>query len=179
MNPVGPGVVYEVGLTLLDRRVVVVGGGQFAHRRVAGLLEAGARVTVISPELTTALEALAAAAALTWVRRRYEAGDLDGSWYAVAATDDPAVNSTVAEEADRSRVFCARVDDGAVSNPWTPEAARPAGLVAGVPDGGIADGADRGAAGGRTGCVTLVGGGPGDPGLMELTRLRGHLVDAV
>ena len=52
------GAVYPVGLRLLDRRVVVVGGGQVAHRRVAGLLEARAQVTVVSPEVTPALEAL-------------------------------------------------------------------------------------------------------------------------
>ena len=63
-TPVDPasGVVYPVGLRLLDRHVVVVGGGQVAHRRVAGLLEARARVTVVSPEVTPALEALVAAA---------------------------------------------------------------------------------------------------------------------
>src|SRR6185312_12387295 len=83
----GSGTVYPVGLRLLDRRVVVVGGGQVAHRRVAGLLEARARVTVVSPEVTPALEALVGPGSLTWVRRRYEDGDLDGAWYAVAATD--------------------------------------------------------------------------------------------
>jgi uroporphyrin-III C-methyltransferase len=166
-----PGVFYPVGLTLLDRHVVVVGGGQFAHRGVTGLLEARARVTVVSPELTTALEALAEAGAVTWVRRRFEAGDLDDTWYAVAATDDPAVNSAVAEEAERSRVFCARVDDRAASNAWIPAARRPEDVVAGAHDGVFADGAARRVAGGRTGYVALVGGGPGDPGLITV---RGH-----
>ncbi|GAA3164930.1 uroporphyrinogen-III C-methyltransferase [Blastococcus jejuensis] len=165
-----PGVLYPVGLPLLDRRVVVVGGGQVAHRRVAGLLDAGARVTVVSPELTTALEARAAAGAMTWVRRRYEAGDLDGAWYAVAATGDPAVDSAVAAEADRSRLFCARVDDRAESNPWTSPAGRPGDLVA-AEAGGVVGGATRADAGARTGCVVLVGGGPGDPGLITV---RGH-----
>src|SRR3954468_10222264 len=118
-----PGTVYPVGLRLLDRRVVVVGGGQVAHRRVAGLLEAGARVTLVSPEVTPALEALVAPGSLTWVRRRYEPGDLDGAWYAVAATDDRAVNAAVAEEADRARIFFARADDRAASSVSTP--ARP------------------------------------------------------
>ena len=114
----GSGVVYPVGLRLLDRTVVVVGGGQVAHRRVAGLLEARARVTVVSPVVTPALEALVGPGAVTWVGRRYEAGDLDGAWYAVAATDDPAVNAAVAEEAERSRVFCARADDRSASSVW-------------------------------------------------------------
>jgi uroporphyrin-III C-methyltransferase/precorrin-2 dehydrogenase/sirohydrochlorin ferrochelatase len=189
-TPVGPetGVVYPVGLRLLDRRVVVVGGGQVAHRRVAGLLEARARVTVVSPEVTPALEALAAPGSMTWVRRRYEPGDLDGAWYAVAATDDPAVNAAVAEEADRSRIFCARADDRSASSVWTPAVGRHGDLVvgvhgggdpqravgvrdavvAGLTDGSIADRASRTAAGDRPGSVVLVGGGPGDPGLITV-----------
>ena len=189
-TPVGPetGVVYPVGLRLLDRRVVVVGGGQVAHRRVAGLLEARARVTVVSPEVTPALEALVAPGSMTWVRRRYETGDLDGAWYAVAATDDPAVNAAVAEEADRGRIFCARADDRSASSVWTPAVGRHGDLVVGVHGGGdpqravgvrdavvagltegsIADRASRTAAGDRPGSVVLVGGGPGDPGLITV-----------
>jgi uroporphyrin-III C-methyltransferase / precorrin-2 dehydrogenase / sirohydrochlorin ferrochelatase len=80
-----------VGLRLRDRRVVVVGGGQRAHRAVAAVLDAGAAVCVISPVLTPALEALAARGSVTWMRRRYQPGDLVGAWYAVAATGEPAV----------------------------------------------------------------------------------------
>ena len=182
------GVVYPVGLRLLDRRVVVVGGGQVAHRRVAGLLAARARVTVVSPELTPALDALVEPGSLTWVRRRYETGDLDGAWYAVAATDDPSVNAAVAEEADRSRIFCARADDRAASSVWTPAVGRHGELVvgvhgggdpqraigvrdavvAGLTDGTIADRAARTPVVARAGSVVLVGGGPGDPGLITV-----------
>src|SRR3954453_12173383 len=106
-TPVDPasGVVYPVGLRLLGRRVVVVGGGQVAHRRVAGLLDARALVTVVAPEVTPALEALVAPGSVTSLRRRYSPGDLEGAWYAVAATDDREVNAAVAAEADRARVF--------------------------------------------------------------------------
>ncbi|MGY1787012.1 uroporphyrinogen-III C-methyltransferase [Geodermatophilus sp. SYSU D00698] len=184
----GSGVVYPVGLRLLDRRVVVVGGGQVAHRRVAGLLEARARVTVVSPEVTPALEALVAPGSLTWVRRGWRPGDLDGAWYAVAATDDPAVNAAVAEEAERLRVFCARADDRSASSVWTPAVGRQGDLVigvhgggdpqravgvrdavvAGLSDGSIRDRAAREPEGGRAGSVVLVGGGPGDPGLITV-----------
>ncbi|MGY1780926.1 uroporphyrinogen-III C-methyltransferase [Geodermatophilus sp. SYSU D01036] len=189
-TPVDPasGVVYPVGLRLLDRRVVVVGGGQVAHRRVAGLLEARARVTVVSPEVTPALEALVAPGSLTWVRRGWQPGDLDGAWYAVAATDDPAVNAAVAEEAERLRVFCARADDRSASSVWTPAVGRQGDLVvgvhgggdpqravgvrdavvAGLTDGSIRDRAAREPEGGRAGSVVLVGGGPGDPGLITV-----------
>jgi uroporphyrin-III C-methyltransferase len=181
------GVVYPIGLRLLDRLVVVVGGGRVAHRRVAGLLEARARVTVVSPVLTPALEALVAPGAVTWVPRGYEPGDLDGAWYAVAATDDPAVNAAVAAEAEASRIFCARADDRAASSVWTPAVGRLGDLVVGVHGGGdpqraiavrdavvagltegtIRDRAGRTPEGGR-GSVVLVGGGPGDPGLITV-----------
>ena len=128
--------VYPVGLRLRDRRVVVVGGGQVAHRRVAGLLEAGAQVTVVSPEVTPALEALVGPGSLTWIRRRYERGDLDGAWYAVAATDDPDVNAAVTAEADEGRIFCARADDRRGSSVWTPAIGRHDDVVVGVHGGG-------------------------------------------
>ncbi|SDY16519.1 uroporphyrinogen-III C-methyltransferase [Modestobacter sp. DSM 44400] len=183
----GSAAVYPVGLRLGGRRVVVVGGGQVAHRRVAGLLEARAHVTVVSPEVTPALEALVAPGAVTWHPRRYVRGDLAGTWYAVAATDDPAVNAAVAEEAERLRIFCARADDRSASSVWTPAVGRQGDLVvgvhgggdpqravgvrdavlAGLTDGSIADRASR-APTGAPGSVVLVGGGPGDPGLVTV-----------
>jgi uroporphyrin-III C-methyltransferase/precorrin-2 dehydrogenase/sirohydrochlorin ferrochelatase len=192
-TPVDPrtGVVYPIGLRLLGRRVVVVGGGQVAHRRVAGLLEARAEVTLISPEVTPALEALVAPGAVTWLPRRYEPGDLAGAWYAVAATDDREVNAAVAAEAEAARVFCARADDRAASSVWTPAVGRHGDMVigvhgggdpqravgvrdqvlAGLADGSIRDTAGRQPAGGPVGTVVLVGGGPGDP---ELITVRGQ-----
>jgi uroporphyrin-III C-methyltransferase/precorrin-2 dehydrogenase/sirohydrochlorin ferrochelatase len=193
-SPVPPesGVVYPVGLRLLGRRVVVVGGGQVAHRRVAGLLEARAVVTVVAPEVTPALEALVAPGSMTWIPRRYQAGDLDGAWYAVAATDDPAVNAAVAAEAEAARIFCARADDRAASSVWTPAVGRQGDLVvgvhgggdpqravgvrdaviAGLTDGSIADRTSRTSGEVQAGTVVLVGGGPGDPGLITVRGLQ-------
>jgi uroporphyrin-III C-methyltransferase/precorrin-2 dehydrogenase/sirohydrochlorin ferrochelatase len=185
------GGVYPVGLRLAGRRVVVVGGGRVAHRRVAGLLDAQALVTVVSPRLTPALEALVTPGALTWVRRPYRPGDLGEAWYAVAATNDGPVNEAVAREADAARIFCARADDRAASSVWTPAVGRLGDLVigvhgggdplraagvrddvvAGLTDGRIADRAARPSAR-RSGGVVLVGGGPGDPGLITVRGLR-------
>lgn len=183
-----PGAVYPVGLRLHDRRVVVVGGGQFAHRQVAGLLDAGARVTVVTPEATPALEALITPGRVVRVPRAYEPGDLDGAWYAVAATDAPEVNAAVAAEADQARIFCVRADDRSASTAWLPAVGRRHDLVlgvyggadperavgvrdavlAGLEDGRIDDRPLPAATGGRIGPVSLVGGGPGDPGLITV-----------
>jgi uroporphyrin-III C-methyltransferase/precorrin-2 dehydrogenase/sirohydrochlorin ferrochelatase len=189
-TPVDPrlGVVYPVGLRLHGRPATVVGGGRVAHRRVVGLLESGAVVTVVSPEVTPALEALVAPGRLRWVRRGYRPGDLADAWYAVAATDAPEVNAAVADEAEQVRIFCARADDRSASSVWTPAVGRLGDLVvgvhgggdpqratgvrdavmAGLTDGSIADRASRRTGPGGTGGVVLVGGGPGDPGLITV-----------
>jgi uroporphyrin-III C-methyltransferase/precorrin-2 dehydrogenase/sirohydrochlorin ferrochelatase len=102
---------YPVFLVLKGRRAVVVGGGAVAEQKVRGLLDAGARVTVVSPALTWKLEDLAATNAITLVRRPYADGDLDGAFIAIAATDDRSVNAAVWAEADRRGVLLNAVDD--------------------------------------------------------------------
>ncbi|TFV70829.1 uroporphyrinogen-III C-methyltransferase [Blastococcus sp. CT_GayMR20] len=143
---------HPVGLRLHGRRVVVVGGGTGSYRATVGLLDAGALVTVVSPDVVPALEALAGSGSLSWTPRRYAPGDLDGAWFAVAATADAAVDEVVAADAERARVFCTRADDPGASS------ACPA-----LPD--AEDGLLREGARGR---VVLVGGGPGDPGLITV-----------
>jgi siroheme synthase-like protein len=92
---------YPVMLKLEGRRCLVVGGGRVAARRVPGVLEAGASVTVISPALHHNLEALDAAGRITVLRRRYASGDVANLHPALvfAATDSAEVNRQVAEEA--------------------------------------------------------------------------------
>ena len=107
---------YPSGLRLAGRRVVMVGGGHVAQRRVPALLASGAVVTVVSPEATPAIEALADAGEITWERRRFEDGDLDGAWYVVAATDDHAANEAVSAAAEARRIFCVRADDATAAS---------------------------------------------------------------
>ena len=104
---------YPAGLRLAGRRVVVVGGGHVAQRRVPA--PAGPpvpSVTVVSPEVTPALEELAGAGEVSWVQRGFEASDLEGAWYAIAATDDADANEHVTVAAEERRIFCVRADDG-------------------------------------------------------------------
>jgi uroporphyrin-III C-methyltransferase/precorrin-2 dehydrogenase/sirohydrochlorin ferrochelatase len=177
---------YLVGLDLAGRRVVVVGGGTVAQRRVTGLLAAGADVEVVAPGVTPAVEGMASARELRWTARPYRDGDLDGAWYAVACTDDPSANAAVGAEALRRRIFCVRADDAPAGSAVTPAVGRHDGLTVGV----LAGRRPRRAAAVRTALVealqagvvddtaepvrpgvALVGGGPGDP---ELITVRGR-----
>ncbi|HYH32969.1 MAG TPA: NAD(P)-dependent oxidoreductase, partial [Pseudonocardia sp.] len=177
---------YLVGLDLAGRRVVVVGGGVVAQRRLGGLLAAGADVEVVAPEVTPAVEGMATAGEVRWTARGYRPGDLDGAWYAVACTDAPDVNAAVGAEAQERRVFCVRADDAPAGTAVTPAVGRHDGLAVGV----LAGGNPRRSAAVRTALVealhagvvddsaepvrpgvALVGGGPGDP---ELITVRGR-----
>jgi uroporphyrin-III C-methyltransferase / precorrin-2 dehydrogenase / sirohydrochlorin ferrochelatase len=175
---------YPSGLMLSGRRVVVAGGGHVAQRRVPALLAAGADVTVVSPVVTPAIEGLAGAGEITWHERGFEAADLDGAWYAIAATDDRDANELVSAAAEERRVFCVRSDDATRASAWTPAVGRHAGvtvavlgnreprrsaavrdeILEGLREGTIVARHQRD----RTPGVVLVGGGPGDPELMSV-----------
>src|SRR2546421_12735923 len=103
---------YLAGLDLAGRRVVVVGGGTVAQRRLPRLVAAGARVELISPSVTPAVQGMIDAGELTWTRRRDEAGDVDGAWYVLCCTSGPAVHATVCGDAEAARVFLGRGDAG-------------------------------------------------------------------
>jgi precorrin-2 dehydrogenase/sirohydrochlorin ferrochelatase len=86
-------------LDVTGRECVVVGGGEVAARKVESLLEAGARVTVISPHLSPTLDSLAANGSITHIARDYQRGDIRGSVLVYAATDDPKLHRELAAEA--------------------------------------------------------------------------------
>ncbi|MDF9844026.1 MULTISPECIES: NAD(P)-dependent oxidoreductase [unclassified Paenibacillus] len=88
-----------VMLDVSGQRIVVIGGGAVAERKVLSLLEAEAAVVIISPELTAVLSGLAGEGRIQWVNRGYEAGDVRGAFLVYAASSDPAVNEAAAAEA--------------------------------------------------------------------------------
>ncbi len=102
---------YPVTLRLAGRLCVVVGGGPIAARKAAGLLRCGARLRVVSPEITPELEALAKAGEAEVVRRPFEASDLEGALIAIAATNDAVVNAAAAEAARARDILVNVVDD--------------------------------------------------------------------
>lgn len=177
---------YPIVLDLAGRRAVVVGGGQVALRRARAMAEAGALVHVIAPQVDGELAGLAE----TVSQRGYAPGDLAGAWLVHAATGDPAVNAAVAAEAEERRIWCVRADDAGASPGWVPAVTRQDGVTVAVTAGGdpvraqrlraaialaLAEGSlpvrpqRRPAA---AGSVALVGGGPGDPGLLTVRGRR-------
>ena len=173
---------YPSGLRLAGRRVVVVGGGHVAQRRVPALIAVGADVTVVAPEVTPALEGMRGE--ITLAQRRFEPGDLDEAWYVIAATDDPEVNALVSKTAEEHRIFCVRSDDAAAATAWTPAVGRHGSVTVAVLGNrephqsaalrddiltALRDGAlTASGALDRSPGVVLVGGGPGDPELVTV-----------
>ena len=176
---------YLVGLRLAGKKVVVVGGGTVAQRRLPLLIANGADVHVITRSATPAVEGMTG---ITLTLREFRDEDLDGAWYAIAATDDPDVNAAVVAGAERRYIFCVRADVAREGTAVTPASFEYEGLSVGVLAGGehrrsaairsaIHEALQQGVIALRDtaaplhGGVALVGGGPGDP---ELITVRGR-----
>ncbi len=187
-----------MGLLLSGRRVLVVGGGTVATRRIPALLAARAEVLLVAPVITPALRALADAGRLHWRRGRFEPSDLDGAWLVQVAVDDPSAAAQVSAEALARRIFCVRADDRHAATAWTPALTRHGPVTVAVLGGGnprramaVRDRVARlladpdpvagdlpaggtppaGLPGTGPGEVLLIGAGPGDP---ELITVRGR-----
>jgi precorrin-2 dehydrogenase/sirohydrochlorin ferrochelatase len=102
-----PDAVYPVSLVVAGRRCVVVGGGRVAARKVAALVDAGAEVTVVAPDICEEILAMPVERA----ERPYREGDLDLAWLAIAATDDTEVNRRVHADGQAARVWVNAADD--------------------------------------------------------------------
>jgi siroheme synthase-like protein len=127
---------YPIVLDLTGRPCLVVGGGAIALRKVAGLVEAGARVTVVSPSLTRALLRLATEAPLRWRPREYAAGDAAGFTLVMVATDDRAVNAAVAAECRERGIWVNCADDPARCDFILPSVLRRGPVTVAVSTGG-------------------------------------------
>ena len=101
---------YIACLKLTGRRCVVVGGGDVGLEKVEGLLACDGDVVLVAPEAVAPLRELAEEGSIRWERREYETGDLDGTFIAIAATDDTDVNIRVFEDAERRAMLVNVVD---------------------------------------------------------------------
>ena len=120
---------------LHGQRVLVVGGGDVAERKVRLLLEAGARVELVAPELT---EWLRGEGTVAWLAHDFDPAQLAGATLVVAATSDPAVNARVAATARERRVLVNVVDDAELSSFIVPAIVDRSPLVIAISSGGVA-----------------------------------------
>lgn len=102
--------MYTISIRLTNRSCIVVGGGSVAERRIGRLLEEGAQVTVISPEVTDRIAVWANKGELNWCQTSYEEGHLPPGEFVFITTDNGAVNDAVAKEATQRGSFINRAD---------------------------------------------------------------------
>lgn len=126
-------VLYPVFLKLRGRRVLLVGGGAVAASKLEGLLAAGALVTVVAPDISPALERRD----VTIHRRSFEAADLDGAWWVVAAAP-PEVNRQVQAAAESRQLFVNAVDDPAHATAYLGSVVRRDDVTVAISTGGRA-----------------------------------------
>jgi len=189
--PEQPEPLLPLGLRLRGRRVVVVGGGPVALRRVGALMAAMASIRLVSPTAVGALEDLANRGQIDWLERPYKVGDLQDAWLAMACTANATVNAQVLAAADEARIFCLRADEASEASAWMPatghtgratvsvHADRDPRTAAALRDAALSAveaalredprlRTQRRVRHARAGRVILVGGGPGDPQLLTL-----------
>lgn len=194
-----PREVYPLALDLRNKRVLVVGGGTVATRRAHSLAHAGAIVEVMTPWADDAMWAMADAHEVRLTLREYADGDERGAWLVHTCTGDANVDARVAMSCEASRIWCVRSDDHQFSAAWVPAVTRHGEVTVAVTSNGdpqrsmalrdaisalLADGTlgerRRRPASHGSGWVALVGGGPGDPGLITMRgRELLHQADVV
>ena len=134
---------YPIFLDIADRPVVVIGGGEVALRKVEGLLNAAARITVISPSLHSDLEVLVQQGRVRHIARGYRPGDLDGYVLAFVGTDDRSLNVTVAGEGKERGVWVNAIDDPTNCDFIMPAIVRRGNLTVAISTGGGSPAAAR------------------------------------
>jgi siroheme synthase-like protein len=134
---------FPIVLEMNGRRCLVIGGGLVAERKIAGLLEVGAAVTVISPEVTLAILNWAKNNSIQLEGRRYRIGDLTGYPLVFVATDDPDVNDRVYQEGQNCGVWVNAADDPAHCDFILPAVIRRGDLMVAISTGGASPAATR------------------------------------
>lgn len=119
-------------MDVADRSCILIGGGRIAERKAIPLLDAGAKVKIISPELSDRLLSMHQDGMLEWVRRSYREGDLTGAFLAYAVTDAREINDAVTKEANALGVPVNHAGDSGKGSFITPSVLRRGKLVLSV-----------------------------------------------
>jgi len=129
---------YPANLKVEAKNALVVGGGATAAAKAAALLQGGAKVRVVAPRCVREMERLIEQAGLEWQAREFTPGDLESMWVVIGATDDPAVNRLLFDEAERRGILVCVADDPDHSNFIAPAVLRRGDLVVTVSTSGAA-----------------------------------------
>jgi len=107
---------YPVNLDILNRKCLIVGGGSVSTRKVITLLDCGAIVTIVSPDVSEKLLELAGNGSIRWEKRSYLSSDLDGMFLVIGATDDEELNRQISADAEKINMLCNIADRPDVCN---------------------------------------------------------------
>ena len=132
-----PKAYYPMFADLHGRPCAVIGGGMIAQRKVATLLEHGAQITVVSPQLTRRLAAYARQGRIRYIARQFRPSDLRGAWLVYAATDNQRINQLVSRTAQRLRIFANVVDQKPLCSFIAPAIVKRGPLTVAISTGGI------------------------------------------
>ena len=131
---------YPVYLNLKNKRVVVVGGGAVAERKVESLIGTGAAIVLISPEVTSRLDSLAQSNHIQLHRRAYSSGDCAGAALVFSASDDAKVSASVFEEATKAGAFVNTADQPSLCDFIMPAVVRRGDVAIAISTGGTSPG---------------------------------------
>src|SRR5262245_5092574 len=127
---------FPVYLNLTGKRVVVIGGGEVAERKVASLSGSGAAITVVSPTLTPQLLRLAESNLIQWQKRKFMSGDCSGAALILSATNDPTISREVWEEAKKAGILINTADQPSLCDFIMPAVVRRGDLAVAISTGG-------------------------------------------
>lgn len=125
-------------LKLEGKLALVVGAGAVAERKIASLLDVGARVRVVAPEASEAVKRFAEEGRVEWRARAFEDADVGDAWLVYVATSNPDVQRAVASAAEARRVFCVAVDDPPNASAYSAAVVRRPPMVVAISSSGAA-----------------------------------------
>ena len=133
---------FPMFVDISEMKIIVVGGGTIATRRIKTLLQFASGITVISPDVTDSLKLLESEGQIHHIRREYQAGDIHDADMVLAATDDKALNQSIAQECrtweqeSGRRILLSVASDRALCDFYFPSVVRQDDLVVGINSGG-------------------------------------------